>query len=92
MVLLDTNVVSESMRTTPSAEVMLWTDALPSHEMFVTAITEAEVRSRSHGDIGGIRLGQLPKQPCSELQFCCTRTIFCHEALVWGAMWKGGLR
>ena len=45
MVLLDTNVVSELMRTTPSAEVLLWTDALPSRELFVTAITEAEVRT-----------------------------------------------
>ena len=45
MVLLDTNVVSELMRAAPSAEVLDWMDALPPHELFVTAITEAEVRT-----------------------------------------------
>ena len=45
MVLLDTNVVSELMRAVPSAEVVVWMDALPPRELFVTAITEAEVRT-----------------------------------------------
>ena len=45
MVVLDTNVVSELMRATPSAEVLVWMDELPPRELFVTAITEAEVRT-----------------------------------------------
>ena len=45
MVLLDTNVVSELMRDVPSAEVLVWMDDLPTSELFVTAITEAEVRT-----------------------------------------------
>lgn len=45
MVVLDTNVVSELMRTTPSAEVLVWMDELPPRELFVTAVTEAEVRT-----------------------------------------------
>ena len=45
MVVLDTNVVSELMRTTPSAEVLVWMDKLPPRELFVTAVTEAEVRT-----------------------------------------------
>ena len=45
MVLLDTNVVSELMRDVPSAEVLGWMDDLPTRELFVTAITEAEVRT-----------------------------------------------
>ena len=45
MVLLDTNVVSDLMRAAPSAEVVVWMDALPPRELFVTAITEAEVRT-----------------------------------------------
>ena len=45
MVVLDTNVVSELMRVTPSAEVLVWMDELPPRELFVTAVTEAEVRT-----------------------------------------------
>lgn len=45
MVLLDTNVVSELMRAAPSAEVLVRVDALPPRELFVTAITEAEIRT-----------------------------------------------
>ena len=45
MVLLDTNVVSELMRDVPSTQVLVWMDDLPTRELFVTAITEAEVRT-----------------------------------------------
>ena len=45
MVVLDTNVMSELMRATPSAEVLVWMDELPPRELFVTAVTEAEVRT-----------------------------------------------
>ena len=45
MVLLDTNVVSELMRSAPSEEVLVWVDALPPRELFVTSVTEAEVRT-----------------------------------------------
>ena len=45
MVVLDTNVVSELMRVTPNAEVLVWMDELPPRELFVTAVTEAEVRT-----------------------------------------------
>ena len=45
MVVLDTNVVSELMRKDPSAEVLAWMDNRPTRELFVTAVTEAEVRA-----------------------------------------------
>ena len=45
MVVIDTNVVSELMRAEPSAEVLDWMDERPSRELFVTAVTEAEVRT-----------------------------------------------
>ena len=45
MVLLDTNVVSELMRAAPSTEVLAWMDELPPRELYVTAVTEAEVRT-----------------------------------------------
>lgn len=43
--ILDTNVVSESMRATPNTRVMNWLDAQPPEEMFITAVTEAEIRT-----------------------------------------------
>ena len=45
MVLLDTNVVSELMRDAPRAAVLSWMDERPTRELFVTAITEAEIRT-----------------------------------------------
>ena len=45
MVVADTNVVSEPMRSDPSAEVLAWLDRRPARELFVTAVTEAEVRT-----------------------------------------------
>ena len=45
MIVLDTNVVSELMRDEPRAEVLVWLDGRPSRELFVTAVTEAEVRA-----------------------------------------------
>ena len=45
MVLLDTNVVSELMRDVPNTEVLFWMDERPTRELFVTAVTEAEIRT-----------------------------------------------
>ena len=45
MVVLDTNVVSEIMRDEPHPSVLAWLDERPTRELFVTAVTEAEVRT-----------------------------------------------
>ena len=45
MVVLDTNVVSELMQSEPSSKVLAWLDDRPTRELFVTAVTEAEVRT-----------------------------------------------
>ena len=45
MVVIDTNIVSELMRSEPSAVVLAWMDDRPARELFVTAVTEAEVRT-----------------------------------------------
>ena len=45
MIVLDTNVVSELMRDEPYAEVLVWLDDRPTRGLFVTAVTEAEVRT-----------------------------------------------
>ena len=45
MFILDTNVVSEVMRNVPSPEVMAWLDERPRHDLYVTAVTQAEILS-----------------------------------------------
>ena len=45
MVVLDTNVVSEMMLDSPHPGVLVWMDSRPARELFVTAVTEAEVRT-----------------------------------------------
>ena len=45
MVVIDTNIVSELMRAEPNTEVLAWLDDRPPRELFVTAVTEAEVRT-----------------------------------------------
>ena len=45
MVLIDTNVVSELMRQTPAPAVMAWFAAQDSGALYLTAISEAELRT-----------------------------------------------
>ena len=45
MFLLDTNVVSELMRATPALNVLSWMDRQSTQDLFVTAVTEAEIRA-----------------------------------------------
>ena len=45
MILIDTNVVSELMRAVPSQPVLDWFGAQDSGDIFLTAITEAELRT-----------------------------------------------
>ena len=43
MIVLDTNVVSELMRLKPAAAVLDWVDRQPAAEVYLTAITVAEL-------------------------------------------------
>lgn len=43
MILLDTNVVSELMKSAPEPAVLAWIDAMPAATVFVSAITRAEI-------------------------------------------------
>ena len=45
MFILDTNVVSELMREKPQAEVLEWIDRQLADNLYVTAVTEAEIRT-----------------------------------------------
>lgn len=44
MIVLDTNVISELMRTRPEPAVIAWLDAQPAGSVWTTAITVFEVR------------------------------------------------
>ncbi len=44
MILLDTNILSELMRPTPEAAVEQWLASQPAASVFISAITEAELR------------------------------------------------
>ncbi len=43
MIVLDTDVLSELMRPTPSPRVVAWVAKQPAAELFTTSITEAEI-------------------------------------------------
>jgi predicted nucleic acid-binding protein len=43
MIVLDTNVVSELMRPEPLDRVVAWVDAQPAADLFLTAVTLAEL-------------------------------------------------
>ena len=45
MLVLDTNVVSELMRERPTPEVLGWMDNQLTGNLFVTSVTEAEIRT-----------------------------------------------
>ena len=44
MIILDTNVVSELMRSVPSHPVLTWLKAHPGRDVYTTAIAVAEIR------------------------------------------------
>lgn len=43
MIVLDTNVLSELMRSVPAQQVIAWVDAQPASDLVVTSITVAEI-------------------------------------------------
>ena len=45
MIVIDTNVVSELMRMTPEPAVMTWFSGQDSAELYLTAVSEAELRA-----------------------------------------------
>lgn len=44
MIILDTNVISETMRSQPDPSVLAWLDERAAAGLFVTTVTEAEIR------------------------------------------------
>lgn len=44
MIILDTNVLSEPLKSQPSAKVMEWLDSQAAETLFITAVSRAELR------------------------------------------------
>lgn len=44
MIVLDTNVISELMRSSPDDRVVSWIDQYPVDDVFITAVTAAELQ------------------------------------------------
>jgi toxin FitB len=44
VIVLDTNVISELMRSTPDDRVVNWVDQFPPGDVFITAVTAAELQ------------------------------------------------
>ena len=47
MIVLDTNVLSELMRASPHPQVLGWLDREDARGLFVSAVSEAEIRTGS---------------------------------------------
>jgi len=43
MVLLDTNVISELMKIVGNQNVQSWMDGIPAHQLYISAISKAEI-------------------------------------------------
>ncbi len=47
--LLDTNIISELVKTAPNPSVLQWIDSLESDELFLSVITLGEIRNGASG-------------------------------------------
>ena len=59
MIVLDTNVVSELMRASPHPLVLGWLDREDARGLFVSAVSEAEIRTGLGLRLGGRRRREL---------------------------------
>ena len=59
MIVLDTNVVSELMRASPHPLVLGWLDREDARSLFVSAVSEAEIRTGLGLRLGGRRRREL---------------------------------
>ena len=67
MIVLDTNVLSETLRPTPEAKVLAWLAGQPRAALFTTTVTRGEI-------FYGIRL--LPSGARKDGLWHATRAIF----------------
>ena len=62
MIVLDTNVVSEMMKTQPARQVVDWVNARDAPDLFVTAITIGEIEFGLRAMPGGRRRDSLEER------------------------------
>ena len=67
MILLDTNVVSEMMRPSPEPKVLYWLDAIQESDVWLSAVTIAEIR---------LGIGLLPNGKRKTLLFDLAEQMF----------------
>lgn len=65
MIVLDTNVLSETLRPSPEPEVMCWLDAQPRTSLFTTTVTKAEILYGLGLLPDGTRKSDLTRAVCS---------------------------
>jgi predicted nucleic acid-binding protein len=70
MIVLDTNVLSESLRPTPHAQVLAWLTGQPRAALFTTTVTRGEI-------FYGIRL--LPEGRRRQALWGATQAIFSED-------------
>ena len=73
--LLDTNVVSESIRARPEPKVLRWLAALPKQDLAISAVTVAELRDGITNAPGGKRRAALSRWVENEVAYFSDRTL-----------------
>ena len=90
MILLDTNVISEPLRTAPDPRVVAWLDAQALETLFLSVVTVAELRfgiarlpagRRRNGLIGQLESQVLPSFAGRVLNFDLAATQSYAEAM-----------
>lgn len=64
MIILDTNVVSEPMRPVPNPDVMAWLDGHEINDLWITAITAAEL----HAGVAMLEHGARRRSLATEIE------------------------
>ncbi|TAN47198.1 MAG: type II toxin-antitoxin system VapC family toxin [Rhodospirillales bacterium] len=70
MIILDTNVISETMRPVPEPSVLSWLASLPAQDVFTTTISEAEIQ---------FGLALLPKGVRRDALTLASRAVFAQD-------------
>lgn len=92
MIVLDTNVVSELMRTEPDSTVVSWLDAEAADDVFITAVTAAELVFGLERMPHGARRQRLASAIGDMLEFDFADRILpfdAHAALEYGTVVAG---
>ena len=75
MIVLDTNVISEPLKTVPAPRVMEWLDNQSADTLFITAISRAELR------VGVLKLPDGKRQAALAAQIERVLDLFNHRTL-----------